>query len=72
MGETLFSYRDLYPNMGMEETSLKSNPESDDLDALNEDAKLSEESSISNAKSKNILIAIGVLVALVFFFGGAK
>lgn len=70
-GEMIFSYRDLYPNMGYEETSTKVNPEEDDREALNEEVDLAEKSS-KDASTKNILISIGIIVALVIFLGGAK
>lgn len=68
--EMCFSMADLYPNMGGVDTSTLANPEVDDQDALNEDVKIAEASTVTEAKSKNIFIALGVLIALVIFFGG--
>lgn len=72
MGGMLFNMRDVYPNLGTTETSTEVNPEVDDQNALNEDVKTAEESSTHHAKSKSIFLAIGVMVALVLFFGGGK
>ncbi len=68
--EMCFSMSDLYPNMGGVDTSTLATPEVDDLDALNEDVKIAEASTKTEASKKNIFIALGVLVALVVFFGG--
>ena len=65
-----FAFADLYPNYGGVDTSNLAVPETDDLDALNEDTKTAEEASQTEARSKNIFIALGVMVALVVFFGG--
>ena len=65
-----FSMSDLYPNMGGVDTSTLANPEVDDQDALNEDVKVAEASTTTEASKKNIFIGLGILVALVIFFGG--
>lgn len=65
-----FAMADLYPNYGGVDTSTLVTPEVDDQDALNENVKVAEESSATQASSKNIFIAIGVIIALVIFFGG--
>ena len=72
MGEMSFKLRDLYPNMGYEETSTMSAPEVDDQDALNEDVKAAEETSATEASTRNIFIALGMICALVIFLGGVK
>lgn len=69
--ELSFAMSDLYPNMGGLDTSTLAVPESDDLEALNNDTKASEEANVNTeARSKNIFLAMGVLLALVVFFGG--
>lgn len=69
--ELMFAMADLYPNMGGLDTSTLAVPETDDLEALNNDTKASEEANVhTEARSKNIFIALGVLLALVVFFGG--
>lgn len=65
-----FSMSDLYPNFGGIDTSTVVTPETDDQDALNEDVKIAEESSTTEAKGKNIFMALLVLCALIVFFGG--
>lgn len=65
-----FSMSDLYPNFGGVDTSTLVTPEVDDQDALNEDVKLAGESTNTEARSKNVFLAIGILVALIIFFGG--
>jgi hypothetical protein len=70
MGELGFSMSDLYPNFGGVDTSTMANPEADDQEALNEDTKVASEASSKEARGKNILLAMVVLVGLVVFFGG--
>ena len=65
-----FSMADLYPNFGGVDTSTLATPETDDQDALNEDTKVAEEASVTEAKGKNIFLAFVVLIALIVFFGG--
>lgn len=65
-----FSMSDLYPNFGGVDTSTLATPETDDQDALNEDTKVAEEASATEARGKNIFLAFMVLVALIVFFGG--
>ena len=68
--ELSFSMSDLYPNFGGVDTSTLATPEVDDLDALNEDVKIAEASTKTEASKKNIFIALGVLIGLIIFFGG--
>ena len=65
-----FAMADLYPNFGGVDTSTVVTPEADDQDALNEDTKVVHEAVNTEARSKNIFLALAVLVALVVFFGG--
>lgn len=68
-----FSYNDLYPGMSKSiETSNLATPETDDLEALNEDTKITDEATPKGASGKSIFLAFGVLVALIIFFGGGK
>ena len=71
MGEMIFSFRDLYPNQATktEETSTMANPDKDDQDALNENTNITEKGNMRGASTKNIFLAMGVLIALVVFFG---
>lgn len=68
--ELNFAFADLYPNYGGYDTSTLATPESDDLDALNEDTTVAEESKTTEARGKNIFLALMVFVAIVVFFGG--
>lgn len=68
--ELNFAMSDLYPNFGGVDTSTLATPEVDDQDALNEDVKVAEEASATEAKGKNIFLAFLVMVALIIFFGG--
>lgn len=65
-----FAMADLYPNYGGVDTSTLVTPEVDDQNALNENVKVAEESTVTEASSKNIFIAIFVIIALIIFFGG--
>ena len=71
MGDMIFSFRDLYPNQATatEETSTMANPDKDDQEALKENTKVTEKGDMRGASKKNVFLAIGVLVALVVFFG---
>ena len=70
MSELGFSMADLYPNLGGVDTSTQVTPEVDDQDALNEDVKMANESTNTEARSKQVFLALGVIVALIIFFGG--
>lgn len=64
--------KDLYPNyMGVDTSNLAS-PSVDDHDALGEDVATAEKVSLTESSKKNILLALGVLVALIIFFGSGK
>ena len=64
-----FAYADLYPNWTGIDTSQLAVPEEQDLEALHEDATAAEESS-TQASTKSIFLTLGVLAAIVVFFGG--
>lgn len=72
MGSLNFSMRDLYPNMGITETSTEVIPEADDMDALNENVKDAQEASKTFARGKFMLVGVGVLLAVIFFLGGGE
>lgn len=67
----VFSFKDVYPSYVGNETSTEVIPEENDMEALVENGKDAEEVG-RGARTKNILIATGILVALVIFLGGAK
>ena len=70
VGELGFSMSDIYPNYGGVDTSTIVTPEVDDQEALNEDVNIAAESSQTEARKKNIFLALGIMLALVIFFGG--
>lgn len=65
-----FAMADLYPNFGGFDTSTLATPESDDLNALNEDTSITEQAKTTEVSKKSVFLALAVLVALVIFFGG--
>lgn len=65
-----FAMADLYPNYGGVDTSTLVTPEVDDQNALNEDVNVAEKSSATQPSTKSIFISIGVIIALIIFFGG--
>ena len=67
-----FALRDLYPAMGITETSTEVIPEEDDMEVLNENPEAAEKASKTTARGKNILLAVGVLIAVIIFLGGGK
>ena len=67
-----YAMSDLYPNFGGYDTSTLATPEEDDLEALNEDTKIAEESKSTGAKSKNIFVALFIFISLIIFFGGGE
>ena len=54
---------------GTTETTI---PEADDQNALVDDQKAAADVSDSGKKSKNILLAVVLVIALAFMFGGGK
>ena len=69
-GELAFAYGDLYPGWGGVETSNLATPEVSDQVALNEDIDVAEQSTNTEAKRKNIFIALAVILGVIIFFGG--
>ena len=69
MGELGFSYKDLYPSYGGDETSTEAIPDENDMDALNENA---DDKATKGARPKNLVIAAVVMIAVVVWLGGAK
>lgn len=70
VGSMDFAYGDAYPNMtGVTETGLLANPDKDDQEALAESDKDSDTADITQPRKYMVLVAIGLIVALVVFFG---
>ena len=67
-----FALRDLYPSMGITETSTEVIPEEEDMEVLNENPEDAEKASKTTARGKNIRLAVGVLIAVIIFLGGGK
>lgn len=67
-----FGFRDLYPTMGITETSTEVIPEADDMDALNENVKDAEKASKNFARGSKMILAVGVLLGLIVFLGGGE
>ena len=65
-----YSYRDIYPTMGVIETSTEAIPVPEEQEALQEDVNSARETRPNYARGKNILIGIAVLVCAVVFLGG--
>ena len=71
MGELGFSYKDLYPSYGGDETSTEAIPDESDMNALNENADDAEKAT-KGARPKNLVIAAVVMIAVVVLLGGVK
>ena len=71
MGELGFSYKDLYPSYGGDETTTEAIPDENDMNALNENADDAEKAT-KGARPKNLVIAAVVMIAAVVFLGGVK
>ena len=69
MGEMNFNFRDLYPNMGMTETSTEAQPDADDKEVLIENAGDAAAADPKKARGLYILIGVGVMIAAVIFLG---
>ena len=72
MGQLNFNMRDLYPAIGIAETSTEVIPDVNDMDALNEDVKTAGAANNYHARGKFMLIAVAVILAVIFMLGGAK
>ena len=70
VGSMDFAYGDAYPNLtGTTETGLLANPDKDDQEALAESENNADKTDITQPRKYTILVAIGLIVALVVFFG---
>ena len=70
VGSMDFAYGDAYPNItGIAEPGLLANPDKDDQEALAESDKDADKTDITQPRKYTILVAIGLIVALVVFFG---
>lgn len=70
VGSMEFAYGDAYPNItGIPETGLLANPDKDDQEALAEAETDADKTDITQPRKYTVLVAIGLIVALVVFFG---
>ena len=67
-----YSYRDIYPTMGIEETSTEAIPEPVEQAALQEDSAAAAAVNPRFAGGKKIGLAVVVLACLVVFLGANK
>lgn len=72
VGSLNFGYRDLYPTMGVSETSTEVVPGADDMEALNENAGEAKAASKTFARGTKMILAVGVLLAVIVFLGGGE
>ena len=69
--ETTYGFKDLYPDYLGEETGERVIPDEDKQQTLSENADDTIKAS-KHAKPKFVFIALGLLVAMIIFFGGDK
>ena len=69
-GELTIPMGDIYPNAKTGETSNLAVPDSDKMEALNDDVETAKTASNTETSTKKIMMALGVLALLVIFFGG--
>lgn len=63
--------RDVYPNVGIVETSTIVQPDEEDLITADDDQKMSEK-GVKGTTKKTLFIAFGLLFGLSFILGIAK
>ena len=67
-----YSYRDIYPTMGVEETSTEAIPNPTEQASLQEDEKVAQATNSKMASSKKIGLAVLLLGCLVAILGSRK
>ena len=67
-----YSFRDIYPTMGVTETSTEAIPTPVEQNALQEDAGVSEKANPKYASGRNIFLGVVVLACTVVFLGSMK
>ncbi|HDR7311501.1 TPA: hypothetical protein QCX08_004009 [Bacillus cytotoxicus] len=70
-GELSHFMKDLYPNMGFQNTTYTTIPEAEDQNALVDDQKVAEESQKADNKAghKNIMLGIVLILIIMFLLG---
>lgn len=69
--EMTFGFKDLYPDYMGEETGERVIPDEEKQEVLSENADDVKEAG-KKARPRFVFIALGLIVALVIFFGGDK
>lgn len=67
-----YSFKDIYPAMGVTETSTEAIPNPVEQKALQEDATISEKANPKYASGRNIFLGVVVLACAVVFLGSMK
>lgn len=67
-----YSFRDIYPTMGVTETSTEAIPTPVEQNALQEDASISEKVNPKFASGRNIFLGVAILACAVVFLGSMK
>lgn len=67
-----FFLKDLYPNMGFQDTRAETIPEADDRKALAEDEKASSNAKTNPVQKNKIWTAFIILLAVVLVLGVLK
>lgn len=70
MNDLDFFFSDLYPGISHLETGDLTTADPDEQERLHEEHTAAQESSNTNARSKNIIIGAVLIVAIIIFFGG--
>lgn len=65
----MFTYGDIYPNMGMDTTETTV-PEAADQQALVDDQKAAEAASVDGKKKFPVLLSVLLVIILAFVIGG--
>ncbi|MDA2733461.1 hypothetical protein PDR34_27430 [Bacillus cereus] len=70
-GEMSHYMKDLYPNMGFQNTTYQTIPEAEDQQALVDDQKIAEETGKMENKAghKNIMLGIVLILIIMFVLG---
>ena len=70
VGSMDFAYGDAYPNItGITETGFLATPDKEAQEVLAESETYADKTDITHRRKYTILVAIGLIVALVVFFG---
>ena len=68
MSDLTFSFKDLYPDLSGEETGERAIPDEDKQKLMSEQSQTADEAG-KKARPKFIFLALGLIAALVVFYG---